>query len=625
VCGITGIYSFTNDGNLFHQKIEFALKTLKLRGPNSEGVFHHESVSLAHTRLSVIDTSEQANQPFFSSDNNYVIVFNGEFFNYKQEREKLKHKYNFSTNSDTEVLLYMYIEYGKSFLSKINGCFSLAIYNKQTTELLLARDRFGIKPLIVYSDQEKLIFASEMKAIMTYDIKKEIDYNSLLMYFQLNYIPAPNSIFKNTFKLTPGTFLLISKNGVKKETYYKITYTRNYNNLNYEIAKKQLVTLLNNSVEQRMVADVALGTFLSGGIDSSIITGLASQKTNKLNSFSIGYTNEPFYDETKYALLVAKKFNTEHSVFKLTNTELYENLFNVLNYIDEPFADSSAIPIYILSNYTKQKVTVALSGDGADEIFSGYNKHLAHYKASANLFSTQFLKFTYPLTNLLPKSRNSKITNIVRQANKFTKGAKLNNADRYWLWASFFSENDAINLLNHKIDLKSYNALKSEITEEIKSNSINDILFTDVNLVLQNDMLAKVDLMSMANSLEVRVPFLDHSIVDFAFSLPQEYKINGNIKKRIVQDAFRNFLPNELYNRPKHGFEVPLLKWFKTDLFSLINNDLLNDEFILQQQIFNPQAIKLLKNKLFSINPGDVHTQIWALIVFQYWWKKYMQ
>jgi len=621
MCGITGIYSFTDNSEQFHNRINDSVETLKLRGPNSDGIYRHSNVSLGHTRLSVIDTSNSANQPLHSADGNYTIIFNGEFYNYKQERELLENKYTFKTSGDTEVLLYMFIEYGTKFLSRINGCFALSIYNKQTEELLIARDRFGIKPLLVYSDADKILFASEMKAISAYGIDKDIDYNSLLLYFQFNYIPAPNSIFKKVSKLTPGTFLLINEKGVKKEVYYKIPYTKKYTSLNYTDAQKELRKLLNESVERRMVADVPLGSFLSGGIDSSVITALASQKVDKLNTFSIGYKDEPYYDETNYALAVAKKYNTEHSVFKLTNNDLYEHLYNILDYIDEPFADSSAIPVYILSKLTKQKVTVALSGDGADEIFSGYNKHLAHYKATQSSLSNLMLKSAYPITKYLPESRGSKIADISRKINKFVKGANLNNKERYWLWASLYSQTDALQLINHDINLKHIEHLRHEILEDITSDDINDILYTDVKLVLQNDMLHKVDSMSMANSLEVRTPFLDHTVVDFSFSLPQNYKVNAKMKKRILQDAFRDVLPQEIYNRPKHGFEVPLLKWFKTELYSLINDDLLNDNFIQDQKIFNPSVIKQLKKKLFSSNPGDVHAQIWALIVFQYWWK----
>lgn len=624
MCGITGIYTY-NEVDSFHKNISLSVNSLKQRGPNASGVFRHKNISIGHTRLSIIDTSDNANQPLFDLDNNYAIVFNGEFYNYKEYRKILETKsYQFKTNSDTEVLLYMYLEFGVDFLEKINGCFSIAILDKNKEELILARDRYGIKPLYVYTDAEKLIFASEMKAIMAYNIEKNINHDSLLLYFQLNYIPGASSIFNNIFRLTPGTYIKINNKGVSKNIYYKIPYTRNYTNISYKDAKTKLKDLIYNSVEQRLVADVPLGTFLSGGVDSSIITGIASEFKSNINSFSVGYKDEPYFDETDYALEVAKKFGTNHHSFKLSNNDLYDNLFNILNYIDEPFADSSAIPVYILSKLTKQHVTVALSGDGADEIFSGYNKHMAHFNANNNLFSNLLLKGIYPITKKLPEGRNSNFANKIRQVNKYVAGLKLSEKERYWFWASLYSNKNAHSLFTDNYKFNKASKYINELTENIDSKDFNDILLSDVNMVLQNDMLTKVDLMSMANGLEVRTPFLDHNIVDFAFSLPSKYKINGKMKKRILQDSFKDFLPKRIYNRPKHGFEVPLLKWFQTELFSLINDDLLNIDFIKSQNIFNYTEIERLKQKLFSKNPQDIHAQIWALIVFQVWWKKYI-
>ena len=625
MCGITGIYTFYKEADNFHEKISLSINSLKHRGPNAYGIVRHKDISLGHTRLSIIDTSKNANQPVFDASNNYAIVFNGEIYNYKEYRKILETKsYQFKTNSDTEVLLYMYVEYGVDFLQKINGCFSIAILDKNKEELIIARDRYGIKPLYIYTDAEKLIFASEMKAIMAYDIEKNINFDSLLLYFQLNYIPGASSIFNNVFRLTPGTYLRINNKGVSKNIYYNIPYTRDYNSISYEDAKTNLKDLIYNSVEQRLVADVPLGTFLSGGVDSSIITGIASEFKSNINSFSIGYKDEPYFDETDYALEVAKKFGTNHHPFKLSNNDLYENLFNILDSIDEPFADSSAIPVYILSKLTKQHVTVALSGDGADEIFSGYNKHMAHFNANNNSFSNLLLKAVYPITKNLSEGRNSSFSNKIRQVNKYVAGLKLSEKERYWFWASLYSDKNSRNLFTDNYKFKKVSKYIHELSENIEGKDFNDILFSDVNMVLQNDMLTKVDLMSMANGLEVRTPFLDHNIVDFAFNLPSKYKINGNMKKRILQDSFKDFLPNRIYNRPKHGFEVPLLKWFKTELYSLINDDLLNIDFIKSQNIFDYNEIEKLKQKLFSNNPQDVHAQIWALIVFQNWWKRYI-
>jgi len=639
MCGITGIVAFNKNGAEHFTSVKKAVNTLGKRGPDSQGIYSHGNVSLGHTRLSVIDTSSAASQPFTDKSGRYTIVYNGEFYNYQEHRKQLKSQgIEFTSTSDTEVLLQLYIHEGPNCLEKVNGFFALAIYDKDRESLFIARDRMGIKPLLIYQDEDKFIFSSEMKAMMAYDIEKAIDRVSLFTYLQLNYIPAPYSIFMDVKKIEPGTYATIKKGKIKTQHYYTIPFNPGLVDKadlsNYESAKNQLHDLVENAVQNRLISDVPLGTFLSGGIDSSIITSIAAKHTDNVNSFSIGFKDEPFFDETKYAKLVAKKAGTKHTVFSLTNNDLLENLYDVLDYIDEPFGDSSAIPLYILSGKTKDHITVALSGDGADELFSGYNKHMAEYKARAPGLAEQLVMGFSPILKQLPQSRNKKLANLTRQLNKFSKGARLNNKLRYWNWASILDEEDANYLLKEKKQVKAqrlsddafvYKKRKDTWLRHIRKNGdINDVFYTDMHLLLQNDMLVKVDSMSMANSLEVRTPFLDHHVVDFAFTLPSAFKINGNVRKKILIDAFKSYLPTDLLNRPKQGFEVPLLKWFNTELKSMINDDLLNIDFVTEQSIFNPDAITKLKAKVFSPNPGDTPATIWALLVFQYWWKKYM-
>ena len=630
MCGITGIVAFNDNGKRFFDKIENSVQTLSKRGPDANGIFRHNNITLAHARLSVIDTSEAANQPFSDPSGRYTIIYNGEFYNYKEHRKALENEgTQFRTTSDTEVLLHLYIKEKEKCLEKINGFFAFAIYDKEEETLFIARDRFGIKPLLIYRDEDKLIFASEMKALLAFGIAKKMDETSLYTYLQLNYIPAPHTILEGVKKMETGNYLKLEIRNQKLETrnYYQIPSKHPASGIQYEEAQKQLIELLEKSVQDRLMSDVPLGCFLSGGIDSSVITALATRHTKNLNTFSIGYSDEPFFDETKYAELVAKKYSTNHTVFRLSNDDLFENLHKVLNYIDEPFADSSAIAVNILSQHTRKQVTVALSGDGGDELFAGYNKHMAEWKARNSGMAEHLIKAGSPIWKNLPQSRNTKFGNLARQLSRFSDGMKLSAKERYWRWATFLNEKEVddfltSNFTNYHIE---YQKRKSDILQHIdEKGDFNEVLYTDMNLVLQNDMLTKVDSMSMANSLEVRVPFLDHSVVSFAFSLPSKFKINGHIKKRILQDAFRSMLPEEIYNRPKHGFEVPLLKWFQTELKSTITDDLLEDNFIKEQGIFNVGATKTLKHKLFSKNPGDSHATIWALIVFQNWWKKYI-
>ncbi|MCP4521855.1 MAG: asparagine synthase (glutamine-hydrolyzing) [Cytophagales bacterium] len=637
MCGIAGMIAFDEVGTTFLPYISEATKALERRGPDSMGIFQEGNIALGHRRLSIIDTSERSNQPMQDESKRYTIVFNGEIYNYLELRHILEREgVPFQTESDTEVVLKAFIFHGAEFLKLLNGFFALAIYDKETQSTFIARDRIGIKPLCFYQDEHRFVFGSEMKALYPFKIQKEIDYTTLYQYLQFNYIAKDSSILQNVQKVTPGTYLVINhrEKTVQRESYYTIPYPPVTNTLNtvthtYYQQKKKLREILEYSVKNRLVSDVPLGAFLSGGIDSSVIVALASKHKKNLKTFSIGYQDNPYFDETEYANLVAKKFRTDHTVFSLTNNDLFEELHNVLDYLDEPFADSSAIPVYILSKKTRQEVKVALSGDGADELFTGYHKHMAEFKVRQGGGINKTITAFHHLWSILPKSRSNAFGNTVRQLHKFSEGSRLSKQDRYWLWCSFANEKQANRLLsNHsrqKISQDLYQDRKSEILSTIsEGGDMNEILHTDMLMVLPNDMLQKVDSMSMANSLEVRVPFLSHNVVNFAFTLQEESKITSDIKKRILQGAFREILPSELYDRPKRGFEVPLLQWLRSDLKSLIQDDLLNDDFIKDQDIFKLKEIQKLKKQLFSMNPGDSHARIWGLIVFQWWFKKYM-
>jgi asparagine synthase (glutamine-hydrolysing) len=627
MCGISGIISKQTLSQNDIAQLSASVKAMNKRGPDSQGTFVHDKVGLGHARLSIMDTSSAASQPFVHDDGNYVLVFNGEIYNFKELREPLeKEGIKFRTHSDTEVLLELYRKEKEKCIEKFVGFFAFAILDKRDGSVFVARDRFGIKPLYIYQDDQKILFGSELKSIMAFNIKKDINFTSLYQYLQFNYIPGNQCIFKNAYQLQQGHFAVVKNNEIKISKYYEIPFTEGrYDSISYPDAQKKLIELLDKSVERRMIADVPLGAFLSGGTDSSIVTALASKKTEKLNTFSIGYQDEPLFDETAYAQEVAKKFNTNHTVFKLTNKDLYNVLEEVLDYTDEPFADSSALAVYILSRETRQKVTVALSGDGADELFSGYNKHKAEYIMRHPSAAGSIINNFGWLWKSLPQSRNSAIGNKIRQFDKFSSAAKLSSSERYWQWAGLMNEESAKEFLKVSFEQSLYQVEKRKLLKGFSENGdFNEVLLADMNMVLPGDMLTKVDRMSMANSLEVRVPFLDHELVNFVFSLPEEYKICSTHRKRILQDTFKDILPERLYKRPKHGFEVPLLSWFRSDLKSMINNDLLSKELIEKQGIFNVEKIEQLKAKLNSSNPQDATAHIWGLIVFQYWWKKWI-
>ena len=639
MCGIAGVVAFNENGKSFFLNMEKAVACLAQRGPDDKGIFRHGNISMGHTRLSIIDVTTAASQPMTDASGRFTIVFNGEFYNFKEHRRFVEeHGFTLKSESDTEVLLYLYLIEKEACLQRINGFFALAIYDQEDESLFIARDRFGVKPLLIYRDDEKFMFASEMKALMALGIPKEPDEVSLFTYLQLNYIPGPDSIFKRVKKVAPGSYLKLKTNlsqllhTESTSSYYQIPIPskETRTSFSYQDQQKKLIELMDASVQRRLISDVPLGAFLSGGIDSSVVVALAARYIPHLRTFSIGFENEPMFDETKYAALVAKKCGTNHTVFKLRNDDLFNNLFSMLDYLDEPFADSSALAVHILSFNTRKYVKVALTGDGADELFGGYNKHAAEIRVRENSLAAKTLHLLGPFLKILPQSRNSPQSNWIRQLNKFADAINLSAKERYWRWAGYCNEKEADNLLvdvvsKSSILYKEYLQRKNKVLKFIRDDGdVNDVLYTDMQLVLPNDMLTKTDMMSMANSLEVRSPFLDYEVVDFAFSLPLHSKIDGSGRKKIIRDAFRNYLPQEILTRSKKGFEVPLLKWFRNELKSSITDDWLSDKFIEEQQIFRVDATRNLKRKLFSNNPGDAQALVWGLIVFQHWWKKNM-
>ncbi len=629
MCGIAGAFAFTEKGKASFTQLAAANDSLSKRGPDGGATFVHGSAALGHRRLSIIDVSCAGDQPMHSADGRYTIVFNGEIFNYRELQEQhlsAVEKQSLRSHSDTEIFLQLYSKLGTDAFSLLRGFFAAAIYDREEDAVVIVRDRIGKKPLLYYADADKLSFASEMKALFQLGVPRKVEWPMLYTYLQLHYVPQPYSLVAGVKKLMPGHYLKVSKASVEEKAWYKLQIdAEGYSRFSYEEAKQKVVELLDEATRLRLIADVPLGAFLSGGIDSSVVVALAARHTRQLKTFSIGYKDNPFFDETQYANLVAKKFGTEHTVFSLSNQDFFNHLYDVLDYIDEPFADSSAIPQFILSWHTRKHVTVALSGDGGDEVFAGYRKHEAEWRMRKGGLANLLITAGKPVWNLLPKSRHHKLTNRVRQMHRYASAATMPAADRYWKLASLTPEEEVKELLavnGQKIN--GQQGLSAQYTNTIKGRDFNEVLLADMNLVLLSDMLVKVDSMSMANSLEVRSPFLDHKVVDFAFSLPASYKINGQLKKRIIQDAFRSRLPAELYNRPKQGFDIPLLDWFRKDLWNEIDNNWLSDAFIAEQGIFQPAAVKALKKKLHSANPEDSHETIWALIVFQYWWKKYM-
>ncbi len=618
MCGIVGYRYFRDLAPSYKERLTRATHTLSSRGPDSKGTYSHKRTGLGQTRLSIIDPSEKGNQPMSDPTGRYTLVFNGEIYNYR-ELSHLVANHQLQSTSDTEVLLYLLINEGVHCLEKLNGFFSLAFYDKEEDSLLVARDRIGIKPLLYYQDNEKFIFASEMKALFSFPIPRKISNEALYWYLKLNYLPGSLGMIEGVSKLEPGHFLLVKGQKLEKRSFIKDEENHQYK-ADFETAKNSLVLLLEESVKYRLISDVPLGSFLSGGLDSSAIVALTSRHHSNLSTFSIGYRDHKFFDETNYSELVADKFQTNHTTFSLTNDDLLADLTDIINYIDEPFADSSAIPTYILSKHTRKHVKVALSGDGADELFGGYYKHQALNDSLKSSVKGSLLKLINPLIAQLPQSRSGSLTNLIRRANKYGKMLKMSDHERYWFLASI--TNDPTNLIVQGPDIEKVRQLKSHFL--LEDPDFNQYLDADISILIPGDMLTKVDLMSMANSLEVRVPFLDRNVVSFARSLPAHFKVDGHHRKRIIHEAFKEILPPELYYRPKKGFEVPLLQWLRTDLLKDLDQSLFDSDFLGDQGIFYPDEVMRLRKKLLSNNPGDVHATIWALYIFQKWYSKYI-
>ncbi|MEM7162305.1 MAG: asparagine synthase (glutamine-hydrolyzing), partial [Bacteroidota bacterium] len=529
MCGIAGIvFSEKQD----HSEIDFSasLNLLNHRGPDASGIYKDQKVCLGHQRLSIIDLNENANQPF--RDEDFVLIFNGEIYNYKSLRQPMIDKgLKFKTESDTEVLFELLKEQGESALESLQGCFSFAFYSIHEKKLLLTRDPFGINPLYYAQTEKGFLFASEMRTLFSLEPKFELDHNAIRNYFDLSYIPSPLSISQNAKKLEPGHYLIVSEDKIALKSFHSINRKVD-RQISYVDASQKLRNILDAAVAKRLVSDVPLGTFLSGGIDSSIISAIASKHVTGLSTFSIGFENASFYDETEYAEEVAERIGSHHKTIRLADSDLIESAKEILRHIDEPFADSSAIAVNLLCKEVSKHITVALSGDGADEIFSGYNKHKAENMFINKAPLTRWIKLIPRLGN---SSRDGRFSNLFRQLNKLKEGANLAIEERYEKWLYQLNFSNEILLDN--------TPSSNEFIEDLYIKDMNDILYWDTKTILSNDMLYKVDMCSMKNSLEVRTPFLDKEVVNFAFSLPVDYKLKGSKTKRILRDTFKTELP----------------------------------------------------------------------------------
>ncbi|MGK0639162.1 asparagine synthase (glutamine-hydrolyzing) [Schleiferia thermophila] len=622
MCGIFGFIS----NSISESDLLYSTNFLKKRGPDAGGIYYDPPVGLGHRRLSVIDLN-QGSQPMFSEDQSIVVVFNGEIYNFKKLKTELgKTGVEFLTQSDTEVIIKCYQAFGwKVCLEKLEGMFSIALLDKNLEKLFIARDRYGEKPLYYTRGSFGFMFSSELKALNSFFYKKKISLKGLNLYFSLTYIPAPYTIYEDVYKLCPGHYIVVDYNGnYEIQKYYdlkKIVHG-GVNKLitDYDNAKKTLSKLLFESVEERMVSDVPIGSFLSGGIDSSIVSAIMAKISSEpVKTFSIGF-KEKAYDESERAALVAKHIQSDHTLHVLGHEELLAVVDEVLAYFDEPFGDSSAIPSFMVSKKAREKVTVVLTGDGADELFGGYEKYLGLYYATRwKKIPTVIQNFIKNVISLIP---HTNLTNHeLRKAKKLINSASLASIQRYIQLSSLgFSDREKQELMMVDYYQSSDSDIGIYFSETSFLSELDSTFYSDINMVLEGDMLTKVDRMSMFNSLEARVPFLDSKIVDFSFRLPIHFKIQGKEKKKILKDTFADLLPPETLTFSKKGFGLPLRIWFKNELKSELL-ELLDYDFVELQGIFRANYIQKLIDEHMR-NHENHSVKLWVLFVFQKWYQK---
>ncbi|MHC1707047.1 MAG: asparagine synthase (glutamine-hydrolyzing) [Bacteroidales bacterium] len=631
MCGLSGIIALKTEGLPFLEKISASLESIIHRGPDHQSIHRGNNFAVCHARLSILDLSAAAHQPFFSRDKRAFLLHNGEIFNYRILRDELQAKGEvFTSQSDTEVIEKCFLTSGVSAFEKLDGFFATVIAEPEKHCWHLARDPYGVKPLYYYSDDKIFAFSSEMQGLLALGIERQPDWDSIFTYFQLNYIPQPWTALKNVRQVRPGHCLRVDTetSTVEEISYYPSHESESFKTNTYREGNelKTFEHLFGESVKKRMIADVPVGAFLSGGLDSTAVVSVAAALHPNLETFSIGFTDDPYYNETRYAEEVARIFKTEHQTLSMKTSDMLDVIPGVLEHCSEPFGDSSAIAVYLLSQKVGEKIKVALSGDGSDELLGGYNKHRAEVlftKYEAVFRSMSFLK---PLSAALPQGRHKRSLNTLRKFNRLLDVNNLSPEERYWHWCSFMPESEVKELVVFEKLLTAYAGRKKELLKGLGTNEyeLNNLLSTDLRLVLQSDMLVKADRMSMANALEVRSPFLDHELVRFCSSLPVKWKIRGNTSKYILREFLKGKVPDHIIHRKKQGFEVPLHRWLTGELKETYLKELFHEDFIQQQSIFEPRSIRNLLKRLNSGNPGDTAMQVWGLLVFQYWWKKYL-
>jgi len=617
MCGICGIINFKDRSPVNAEVLNKMTRVLNHRGPDDGGKFNDGYAGLGIRRLSIIDP-EGGTQPIYNEDRNVVIVFNGEIYNFKELREGLKKNgHKFKTSTDTEVIIHLYEERGEECLNFLNGMFAFCIWDKKNEKLFLARDRLGIKPLYYCINEKGLSFASEIKSLLQDPfIQQKLNQEAIIDFFSLGYILSPKSIFKNTYSLPPGYFLLLANGEIKENRYWDLSYEKEETSGPEETSEK-FFEVISSSVKSHLISDVPLGAFLSGGIDSStIVSFMQSSNQNSTKTFSI-IIDEHGWNEGDFIGVAKEHFNTEHyeSVIDSIDTEIQNLLPKAIWYNDEPFADSSFIPTFLVSSLARTKVKVALSGDGGDENLAGYPSYIADKIA--------FCMESIPgLSNLTLLQKPVSFLTSNPRILRFIDGLKFPPQKAHYWWRVLFTDEEREKLFSEDF-IKGYTGYNSYFTFENYFNKcdgnsfLKKTLYTDIKTWLTDDILRKVDRASMANSLEVRVPFLDHKVVEFCASIPDNLKIRGFNTKYILKKTMSGKVPESIISRKKKGFHLPVSKYIKNQLKDLTLTHLSKNS-INSLGILNYNYISSLISEHMA-GKRDHGQKIWALLCFSLW------
>jgi asparagine synthase (glutamine-hydrolysing) len=626
MCGIAGFTQYRKDVADASGLLDKMGTAIQHRGPDAAGVFVDEQVAMVHRRLSIIDLSESGAQPMHSPSGRYVIVYNGEIYNFQSLRTELeKDGLIFKGTSDTEVLIALYEKYGAECLELLNGMFAMAIWDKRDQVLFLARDRLGKKPLYFYQKDERFLFASEIKSILCAPaIDRSVRSDAIQDFFFYQYVPDPKTIFKFIHKLRPGHWMRIERDGTTQKQYWDVSFAKTHAGTREQI-EEELVELLDDSVRARMISDVPLGAFLSGGVDSSAVVGLMARSSEaRVTTCSIGFNNKKF-DEITYAAKVARQFDTKHHEL-IVQENVETNLVSIAAYFDEPFADPSFIPTYYVSKLARTMVKVALAGDGGDENFAGYGKYLDDQRENR---LRKWVPGAIPqaLAGALSRMLADNPISELRRGSSLLNSLSGDASRGFFLSNSFFRSHiwDRLITGQFAIDIEGYDS--AEVTRDYYAladtdDHLSKLLYTDIKSYLPGDILVKVDRMSMANSLETRAPILDYRVVEFAATLPSDMKIHNGEGKSVLKTSLEGFLTDDTLYRKKMGFSVPLASWLRNEVAAVAEKYLLAENNGLSN-FFSVSEIRGLWLE-HQIGKRDYSQELWSLLVFEIWWQQYI-